>query len=150
MTQSLSKVYVHITFSTKNRQELLDETVSEKLFDFLAGVCKDLECYPVKIGGFRNHVHVLCILSRKVSQMKLVEELKKNSSGWIKTMGDKFENFHWQDGYGVFSVNPTDVEVIVGYITNQAERHKDWTFQDELRDFLERYDVDYDERFLWN
>lgn len=150
MSLSLSKVYVHITFSTKGRKNLLDDTISEKLYAYLAQICKEMECYPVKVGGHRDHVHILCILSRKVSQTKLVEALKKQSSNWIKNMGRQFEEFYWQDGYGVFSVNPTEVEVVVSYILSQDEHHKEWTFEDELRSFLDKYDVDYDERFLWN
>lgn len=80
MAQSLSKVYIHITFSTKDRQHLIDENIKEKLFQYLGGVCKGLECNPVKVGGHSDHVHILCLLSRKVSQMDLLEEIKKQSS----------------------------------------------------------------------
>ena len=80
MPQSLSKVYVHITFSTKNRQYLIDDNIETSLYEYLGGICRGLECNPVKVGGHKNHVHVLCLLSRKVAQMKLLEELKKQSS----------------------------------------------------------------------
>ena len=80
MPQSLSKVYVHIIFSTKNRQDLIDDSIESSLYEYLGGICKGLECNPVKVGGHKNHVHVLCLLSRKVAQMKLLEEIKKQSS----------------------------------------------------------------------
>jgi putative transposase len=80
MAQSLSKVYVHITFTTKNRQNLITDDIKTSLFEYLGGICKGLECYPVKVGGYANHVHVLCLLSRKIAQMKLLEEMKKQSS----------------------------------------------------------------------
>jgi hypothetical protein len=74
------------------------------LHDYLGGVCKGLGCNPVRIGGYKDHIHVLCLLSRKVTQMKLVEELKKQSSKWIKTKANAYSNFYWQDGNGVFSI----------------------------------------------
>jgi len=77
MPQSLSKVYVHIIFSTKNRQNLIDDSIKALLYEYLGGVCKGLECNPVKVGGHKNHVHVLYLLSRKVAQMNLLEEIKK-------------------------------------------------------------------------
>lgn len=150
MAQSLSKVYIHITFSTKDRHHLIDEKIRESLFQYLGGVCKGLECNPVKVGGYTDHVHILCLLSRKIAQMNLLEELKKQSSKWIKTQGNAYSNFYWQDGYGVFSVNPTQIDVVVDYIKNQEEHHKTLSFQDELRAFLKKYNVEYDERYIWN
>ena len=149
MAQSLSKVYVHIIFSTKDRQQLIDENIQVSLFKYLGGICKGLECNPVQIGGHSNHVHILCLLSRKVAQMDLLEELKKQSSKWIKMQGDSYSNFYWQDGYGIFSVNPTQIDVVVNYIKNQEEHHKKISYQDELRVFLKKYNVDFDERYIW-
>ncbi len=150
MPQSLSKVYVHITFSTKHRQNLIDDEIENELFNYLGGICKGMECNPIRTGGYKNHVHVLCLLSRKVAQMKLLEELKKQSSKWIKTKGEKYSNFYWQDGYGIFSVNPTQIDVVEKYIENQKEHHKKLTFKDELLAFLKKYNVDFDERYLWD
>jgi len=150
MPQSLSKVYLHLTFSTKDRVPTIDESIQPKLFDYLGGICKGLECYPVRVGGTTDHVHILCTLSRKISQAKMVEEIKKESSKWIKTQGEKYHNFYWQHGYGVFSVNPTETEVVVEYINNQREHHRTKTFQEEFRAFLTKYGVDYDERYIWD
>lgn len=150
MPQSLSKVYVHIIFSTKHRQNLIDENIEKSIFKYLGGICKGLDCNPVRVGGYKNHVHILCILSRKISQMKLMEELKKQSSKWIKTKGDNYCNFYWQDGYGIFSVNPTQVLDVVKYIENQKEHHKKNNFKEELLAFLKKYKIDYDERYLWD
>ena len=150
MAQSLSKVYVHITFSTKNRQNLIDDKIKESLFEYLGGICKGLECSPIQVGGYKNHIHVLCLLSKKVAQMKLMEELKKRSSLWIKTKGDNYSNFYWQDGYGIFSVNPTEIDVVVDYIKNQEKHHEKLSFKDELLAFLRKYKVEYDERYLWD
>jgi putative transposase len=157
MPQSLSKVYIHITFSTKNREALIDDNIKSALFEYLGGISKGLECYPLKVGGYQNHVHIACTLSRKVKQMDLLEELKKQSSkcppverAGIKTKGEAYNKFYWQNGYGIFSVNPTEINKVIDYINNQDEHHKKITFQDEFRAFLEKYNVEYDERYVWD
>ncbi len=149
MGQSLVKNYLHIVFSTKNRKPLIDEDIENELYSYLTGICNKLECYPIKVGGHTNHVHVLCNLSKKMALVKLMEELKSHSSKWIKTKGDKYSNFYWQDGYGAFSVNPREVEVVVKYIENQKEHHRKKSFQEEFVAFLEKYNVEFDEKYVW-
>lgn len=112
MPQSFIKNYLHITFSTKNRLPLVLPEVREELFRYLGGICKNIECYPVIVGGHKDHIHILCLLSKKVALMKLIEEIKSHSSKWIKTKGEKFRNFYWQNGYGAFSVNPSEIEIV--------------------------------------
>jgi len=109
-----------------------------------------LECYPIKIGGYTDHVHILSAISKKITVMKLLQEVKRSSSKWIKTKGEQFANFHWQDGYGAFSVNPAEIGVVSKYIERQAEHHKKVTFQDEYREYLKEYEVNYDERYVWD
>ncbi len=150
MPQSLSKVYVHLTFSTKHRQKLIDKTIETHLFEYIGGICRGLECNPVIVGGYENHVHILCLLSRKIVQMKLLEEVKKQSSKWIKTKGDSYKSFYWQDGYGIFSVNPSEIDVVKKYIQNQADHHQVKSFKDEYRTLLHKYDVKFDERYVWD
>jgi len=150
MAQSLVKFYVHIVFSTKYREKILDQDIRDELYSYLGGICNNLECFPVKIGGYLDHVHVLCALSKKITLIKFVEEIKKNSSKWIKTKGLKFQNFHWQDGYGAFSVNPYEIEVIKNYIENQIDHHKKKDFQEEYREFLVKFNVDYKEEYVWD
>lgn len=150
MPQSLSKTYVHIIFSTKNHQNFIDNQIKQPLFEYLGGICRRMECNPVMIGGYKNHVHILCLLSKKITQMKLLEELKKSSSKWMKTKGSNYLNFYWQNGYGIFSVNPAQVDIVREYITNQEKHHKKLTFKEEFRKFLHKYDIDYDERYVWD
>jgi REP element-mobilizing transposase RayT len=150
MPQSLSKVYVHITFSTKHRKRLIDNEIETRLHEYLGGIAKGLECNPIQIGGDSDHVHALCLLSRKVAQMTLLEEMKKRSSSWIKTIDERYSNFYWQDGYGIFSVNPSNIDNVVDYIKNQKEHHKRISFKNEFRAFLKKYNVDYDERYVWD
>ena len=150
MAQSLSRVYLHITFSTRNRQPLIDDNISQELWAYIGGTCRALGCKSIRTGGYNDHVHICCILSREMTQTKLVGEIKKESSKWIKTKGGQYREFYWQDGYGVFSVNPSEIEKVVEYIERQHEHHKKRTYQEELLAFLKKYKVEYDERYLWN
>lgn len=150
MGQSLVKNYIHIVFSTKHRAPLIHEPVEQELHAYLGGICKNLDCHPIKIGGYIDHIHILCMLSKKIALIKLLEEVKSHSSKWIKTKGSGYENFYWQDGYGAFSVNPSQVDVVINYIANQKEHHRKKTFQEEYRAFLKKYNAEYDERFVWD
>lgn len=150
MPQSLNKIYIHIVFSTKNREPLISDDIKEDLYKYLGGICKNLECNPLQIGGYNNHIHILCLLSKKITLVKLLEEIKSSSSKWIKTQDTKFSNFYWQSGYGAFSVNPTEIEVVKNYILNQEEHHKVKSFKDEYRAFLKKYEVDYNEDYVWD
>ncbi len=129
---------------------LIDKYIEPLLHEYLGGICKALGCNPIMIGGYKEHVHILCLLSRQVSQMNLIEELKKRSSAWIKSRGKHYLTFYWQDGYGIFSVNPTEIHVVTEYIKTQHEHHRIRTFQEEVLAFLKKYKVEYDERFLWD
>jgi REP element-mobilizing transposase RayT len=150
MPQSLSKVYVHIVFATKYRRPIIDDAIKERLWEYLGGVCKGLECNPVQIGGYKDHIHILCLLSRKITQMKLVEEVKKQSSKWIKTIDPRYANFYWQDGYGIFSVYPHEIDRVINYIKNQEAHHSKRQYKEELIAILKKYQVEYDERYLWD
>lgn len=150
MGQSLVKNYIHITFSTKYRQHLIFPPYEEELHKYIATLCKNMECSPIKVGGYVDHIHIFCLLSKKVALMKLLEEVKAHSSKWIKTKDETLRNFYWQDGYGAFSVNPKGVDSVITYITNQHEHHRKVSFQDEFRGLLKKYKVDYDERYVWD
>ena len=150
MSQSLVQNYLHIIFSTKHRQELIHPPIEEELHAYLGGTCKRLECPPIIVGGYTDHIHILTKLSKKVPLMKLVEEVKSHSSKWIKSKDKTFENFYWQTGYGAFSINPKEVDVVINYIANQKEHHREKSFQKEYREFLKKYNVKYDERYVWD
>ena len=150
MGQSLVKNYIHLVFSTKHREPLIHPPVEAELHAFLGGICNKLQCTVIKVGGFTDHIHILCMLSKKIALMKLMEELKSHSSKWIKTKGNGYENFYWQDGYGAFSVNPSELDKVIAYIEKQHEHHSKKTYQDEFRAFLKKYNVEYDEKYVWN
>lgn len=150
MGQSIVQIYVHIVFSTKHRQALIQPPVDQELHAYLGGICNRLGCQTIIVGGFTDHVHLLCKLPKKLAISKIIEELKSHSSKWIKTKGKSYQNFYWQEGYGAFSVNPYEVDKVVDYISNQHIHHAKKTFQDEYRAFLKKYDIDYNELFVWD
>ncbi len=150
MGQSLVKQYTHIIFSTKHQQPLIIDSIEEEVYKYIGGICKSLDCNPVIIGGHKNHVHILCLLSKKIALMKLLETVKTNSSKWIKTLDDRMKNFYWQNGYGAFSVDPRLIDKVKEYIQNQREHHRVKTFQEEYLIILKEYNMEYDERYLWD
>ena len=149
MGQSLVKNYLHIIFSTQHRQPLIDARIETELHHYLGGICKNMECQPLIVGGHTDHIHILCMLSKKITLISFMKELKANSSKWIKAKGEVYQDFFWQDGYGAFSVDPAQTEAVKTYISNQHQHHQKVDFKDEYRGFLKKYDVEYDERYVW-
>jgi len=146
----LYKIICISFFSTKNREPLIQPPYEDELHNYLGGTCKKLDCQPIITGGFTDHVHILCMLSKKVTLIKLIEEIKSHSSKWMKTKDPLWKDFYWQDGYGAFSVNPSEIDVVIAYISNQHEYHREKTFQEEYRSFLKKYKVAYDEQYVWD
>jgi len=151
MPQSLARVLVHIVFSTKNRYPFLsDKDIRGEMHAYIGGTCNEIECPVLTVGGVADHVHVLCALSRNLSIAKVVGDIKRGSSKWIKTKGRMLTKFAWQNGYGVFSVGQSEVERARQYIVGQEDHHRKKTFQDEYRSFLKEYGVEYDDRYVWD
>ena len=151
MAQSLAKVLVHIVFSTKHRYPFLaDADVNDEMHAYLGGTCNGLDCPVLIVGGAADHVHILCKLTRNYSIAKVVGDMKRESSKWVKTKSGAFKKFAWQNGYGIFSVSQSQVERVRKYIEGQEEHHRKKTFQDEYRSFLKHYEVEYDERYVWD
>jgi REP element-mobilizing transposase RayT len=149
MPQSLANILCHLTFSTKGRRRLIRHEMEDELHRYLAGTCRKLGCPAIEIGGTDDHVHVAFSLARTVTIAKFVEELKKNSSKWIKTQGEPYRYFAWQAGYGVFSVGASGLTNLRRYVQNQKDHHKHVSFQDEFRALCARYSVEIDERYVW-
>jgi len=151
MPQSLSAVYIHLTFSTKERRPWLrDKTTRDALHAYLGGISKTLECPPLIIGGVEDHVHLLCRFGRTITQAEWVKELKRVSNGWLKEQGRNYADFEWQGGYADFSVSQSNLEQVKQYIASQEEHHRQITFQDELRALLRKHEIEFDERYVWD
>jgi len=150
MPQSLSYLLTHIVFSTKDRDPVLDATVRPALYAYLATVARNMDCECFHVGGVADHVHLAVRLSRTINMAQLIEKLKTSSSKWLKTQSPALAAFAWQRGYGAFSVGPSDINALLHYIDTQEEHHRTRTFQDEYRDFLKKYGIEYDERYVWD
>jgi REP element-mobilizing transposase RayT len=150
MPQSFSSLLVHLIFSTKNRARSLTPEVNSALHPYLAVVLKDNNCAPVQVGGIDEHVHLLFRLSRTHTIAKMVEIVKIGSTKWLKSKSLVVGDFHWQSGYGAFSVSESAKDSVVKYILNQHEHHRKVTFQEEYRQFLDRHGIAYDEKYMWD
>ena len=150
MAQSLSKVLLHIIFSTKNREPWLDSNVRPRIHAYLATICRDAGADFVLVGGVSDHVHIVTTLARTLSQAQLIEEIKKASSKWVKALDARYRGFFWQRGYAAFSVSPSQLDSVLEYVNKQQEHHRTRTFQEEYRELLRKHGVDFDERFVWD
>jgi len=150
MPQSLSKVILHIVFSTKNREPWLEPDVRPRMHSYLATICRDLGADLVRVGGVADHVHIVTTLPRTLSQSELIEQIKKTSSKWIKTLDARYRGFFWQRGYGAFSVSQSQLDEVLAYVEAQHEHHRTRTFQEEYRDLLRRHGLEFDERYVWD
>ena len=151
MPQSLSAVYIHLVFSTKDRRPLLcDKATRDALHAYLGGISKQLDCAPIQIGGMEDHVHILARFGRTVTQAEWVKELKRVSNAWLKERGCDYADFEWQGGYADFSVSQSNLEPVKQYIAGQEEHHRKVGFQDELRTLLKRHEIEWDEKYVWD
>ena len=151
MPQSLAQIYLHLVFSTKDRRPFLqDRLIRGEVHKVLGGHCNNLDCPVLIVGGVADHVHILCRFGRTVTVAELIKELKRESSIWIKSKGDSMKDFHWQNGYGAFSISPAHVDALRSYIANQEEHHARESFQDVFRRLLKKYGMEWDERYVWD
>jgi len=148
MSQSLSQIYLHLVFSTKDRQPfLVDQGLRTEMFSYLAGTCRSLDSPALQVGGMPDHIHILCRLSKTITIADMIRELKRESSKWAKA---HVPTFAWQKGYGSFSLSPAHVRPLEKYILGQEAHHRTVSFQDELRQLCRKYGVELDERFAWS
>jgi putative transposase len=150
MPQSLARVLLHIVFSTKNREPFINTSIQSDLHAYLAAVGRDLGCEVFRVGGVADHVHMAVDLSRTITVADFVKKVKQTSSAWIKDLPGASRQFEWQAGYGVFSVGYSQLGDLLKYIDSQAEHHRVRSFQEEYRDFLARYHIQSDERYVWD
>jgi len=150
MAQTLTRLLIHVVFSTKDRRHLIAPAVEPDLHAYMGGICRNCDSPALVIGGTDNHVHLLISLSKKIALSDFMMTLKKDSSKWIKTKGPGISDFHWQDGYGAFSIGESQVGVVTDYIRGQKDRHKTMSFEDELVTLAQHYGVAFDSRYLWS
>jgi putative transposase len=149
MPQSLAKVYLHLVFSTKNRERVLADEDRPDLHAYIGGTLKGMDCMPIEINSEPDHVHVLFMLGRTAGMSEVVGGIKKSATEWLRARSPRYAGFHWQSGYGVFSVSQSAVETVRKYIRNQRQHHRGKSFMDEYRAMLEKHEIEYDERYVW-
>jgi REP element-mobilizing transposase RayT len=149
MAQTLVSLLVHVIFSTRNRQSLITPEVEPQLFAYIGGILKNNTSRLIDAGGTADHVHLIISQSKNISLSSLMKDVKKDSSVWIKTKSATFRDFHWQDGYGAFSISKADLSGLKKYLANQKDHHRKRSFKEELINFLDEYGMEYDERYLW-
>jgi putative transposase len=150
MSQSLAKIYIHAVFSTKNREPILHEAWQDELHKVVGGAINSAGCQSLIVGGVADHIHCLFVLGRTISISEAIGQIKTPTSVWINQTRGLPGHFNWQAGYGAFSVSQSNVEAVKEYIRNQHEHHKRQSFQDELREWLRRYEIEWDERYVWD
>ena len=150
MSQSVSKILLHLVFSTKDRLNLIPPEIASDLHAYLSGACRALGAEAYRVGGTANHVHVACSLPRTLAVSVLLEEIKKSSSSWMKQRDRRCAKFAWQTGYGAFSLGQSQLGAVIQYIDVQKEHHERRDFKEEFLELLQRYGVEYDEQYLWN
>ncbi len=150
MAQTLTRLLVHIIFSTKNRQPWITPEIEAALFAYIGAVCRSQGCSLIAAGAADDHIHLLVVLSKTQTLSDLLLEIKRDSSKWIKTKGAQFARFGWQDGYAGFTIGQSQVEAVTKYLAGQRRRHRKLTFKEELVALLEKYKVEYDPKYLWD
>jgi putative transposase len=151
MPQSLSVVYLHLVFSTKDRRPFLrDARIRPALHAYLGEISKRLDCPSLLVGGVEDHVHLLARFSRTITQAEWVKELKRVSNHWMKEQGQEMWAFEWQGGYADFSVSHSNLDRVQAYIHRQPTHHRKMTFQEELRQLLRKHQIEWDERYVWD
>ena len=149
MGQSLARLLVHSVFSTKERRPFVrSEEVRTEIYAYIAGILRNLQSPSIIIGGAEDHIHILSALSKNVALSELIGRIKGSSSKRLKEKG--IHGFAWQNGYGAFSVSESQVAAVTAYIANQAEHHRQFSFQDEVRQLLKRHHTAFDERYVWD
>lgn len=150
MSQSLAQILVHLVFSTKDRKPWLADDIRDELHAYFGGIVVHRNGTLLKAGSVADHVHLLIAHPRTCAPSELVQDIKTGSSKWLKTRSARYADFHWQSGYGMFSISPGHRPALERYIADQAEHHRETTFQDEYRSLLEKYGLEIDERYVWD
>ncbi len=150
MPQSHAFLLTHVIFSTRDRAPFISPEFASDLYAYLATIVRNTGCECYRVGGVADHVHLAVRLSRTACIAKVVEETKASSSRWMKTQDARLAGFSWQNGYGAFSVGPRELDALCSYIDSQVVHHRSRTFKEEYLSFLDRYGIDYDERYVWD
>ena len=150
MPQSFVCLHCHIVFSTKHRKPWITSELAPRLHDYIGGIIRGVGGLLISAGGMSDHTHLLVSLGKMNSAAELVRDVKSNSSGWIHKTFPDLAHFGWQTGYGAFAVSHSNLDEVKRYIANQTEHHRVRTFKEEFLAFLQKHNLEYNERYLWD
>jgi len=150
MAHTYTSLFYHLVFSTKGREPWLHEDIRERVWAYLGGIARENEMTTLCAGGMADHAHLLISAKPTIAVSRMLQVLKGGSSLWIHETFPRLRSFRWQDRYGAFTVSKDSVPAVIEYIRNQKEHHRARTFQEEYLAFLKRYEIEYDERYLWD
>jgi len=149
MSQTLTSLLVHAIFSTKDRLDMIAPEIEPRLYGYLGSIARKQQSRLLDAGGTANHIHLLISRSKNIALSDLMGELKRGSSKWMKEQGSQFSKFQWQDGYGGFSIGASQIANVESYLAKQKHHHRKTTFQEEFIEFLKKYEIGYNEKYLW-
>jgi REP element-mobilizing transposase RayT len=149
MANTYTQIYTHIVFSVKNRQNLINENFRDELYKYIVGIVKNNQHKPLAINGMPDHVHIFIGLNPKISVSDVVRDIKANSSKFINDRSFTKGRFEWQEGFGAFSYSHSQIDSVVKYIRNQESHHKKRTFKEEYLELLKKFDIEYDNRYVF-
>ena len=150
MAGTYSQIYIQYVFAVKCRQNLLHKTWRDDVFKYISGIITAKGQKAIIVNGVEDHVHVFVGLKPSMNISDLVRDIKNNSSKFINEQGWLKEKFSWQEGYGAFSYSHSHIENVYNYVLNQEEHHRKQTFKEEYLDFLKKFEVDYNEKYLFD
>ena len=150
MANTYTQIYIHVVFAVQERACLIKSEWREELFKYIAGILKNQGIKLIAIGGVEDHIHILFGLNPKIALSDLVRDVKANSSKLINEKGFVRGKFYWQEGFGAFSYSRSQIDTVAKYVLNQEKHHANKSFKAEYIDLLDRFNVDYDERYLFN
>jgi REP element-mobilizing transposase RayT len=150
MAGTYTKLYYHIVFSTKNRQPFINAVIEEQLNKYVSGVIGGIGGTSIEVNGMPDHIHILTILPPKLAISDVLRDTKSNSSKWVHESWPDLWKFAWQDGFSAFTVSKSQVEPVRQYIRGQKEHHRDSDYKAELIGLLDKHEIDYDERYIWD
>ena len=150
MASTLTKILLHITFSTKNRAAMIPESLEPELYAYVGGICRRMGSPLLAMGGTSDHVHLMVSLSKTVTLADLMMNIKRDTSKLMKEKDDALSGFTWQEGYFTFSIGESGADGLRKYIANQKSHHATVSFQDEIRLLLNKYGMEFDERYVWD
>ncbi|MBK0384184.1 IS200/IS605 family transposase [Pedobacter sp. SD-b] len=149
MANTYSQITIHCVFAVKGRKNFIDINFRDELHKYMSGIMKNIGAFPLAIGGWSDHVHVLFELNPNTKVSDLMRELKANSSKWINEKNFLKEKFNWQEGYGAFSYSRSQRNNVINYILNQEQHHSKKTFKDEYLEFLEKFEIEFKNEYLF-